>query len=47
MDVLESQLWNVRIIGLNLTDNTLHVYQHQEEKVLKADDLVRLILSNS
>jgi DNA-binding NarL/FixJ family response regulator len=47
MDVLESQLWNVRIIGLNLTDNTLHVYQHQEEKVLKADDLVRLILSNT
>lgn len=47
MRVLESQLWDVRIFGLNLTDNTLHVYHHQEQKILKADDLVRLILSNS
>jgi DNA-binding NarL/FixJ family response regulator len=47
MGILESQLWNVRIFGLNLTDNTLHVYHHQEQKVLKADDLVRLILSNT
>lgn len=47
MGFLESQIWDVRIIGLNLTDNTLHVYKHQEEEVLKADDLARLILNNT
>ncbi len=47
MKNMESHHLDFFIIGLNLNDNKLNVYHHQKQKVVKADDLIRLILGNS
>jgi len=46
MKNMESHHLDFFIIGLNLNDNKLNVYHHQKQKVLKADDLIHLILGN-
>ena len=35
------------IIGLNINDNKLNVFHHQEQKVMEVDDLMRLVLNKS
>lgn len=47
MKNLESYHMDFFIIGLNLNDNKVNVYHHQEHQVIKADDLIRLILGDS
>jgi len=47
MKNLESRHLDYFIIGLNLNDNKVNVYHHQEQQVIKADDLIRLILGDS
>jgi DNA-binding NarL/FixJ family response regulator len=47
MKYLESYPWKVRITFLNLTDNQLHMYQHEQRTIGQAEDLLRLILSET
>ncbi len=47
MKNLESHHLDFFIIGLNLNDNKLNIYHHQEQKVVNGDDLIRLILGDS
>lgn len=46
MQILETCHWDVRVIGLNLTNNKLSVYHREQRTVRQAEDLLRLILSN-
>ena len=41
--VLEACSWEVRVIGLSLTDNKLSVYHREHRIVGQAEDLLHLI----
>jgi DNA-binding NarL/FixJ family response regulator len=45
LDLLTSSHGNVRIISLSLTNNELSLYQHQQQVVAKAEDLLTILLS--
>jgi AmiR/NasT family two-component response regulator len=45
MNIMKASRSNIRIIGLNLTNNALSVYQHQQQMVAKADDLLGVLLN--
>ena len=47
MKYLEAYPWNVRVTFLNLTDNQLNMYQHEQRTMGQADDLLHLILSET
>jgi AmiR/NasT family two-component response regulator len=44
LDILRASHGNVRIISLGLADNSLSLYQHQEQVVAKAEDLLFVLL---
>ena len=44
--VLEACSWDVRVIGLSLTDNKLSMYHHEHRIVRQAEDLLHLIQSD-
>lgn len=45
LDILTSSHGSVRIISLNMTDNELSLYQHQQQVVARAEDLLGVLLS--
>jgi len=47
MKYLETYPWNLRVTFLNLTDNQLNMYQHEQRTMGRAEDLLQLILSES
>jgi len=44
MKIVEKFQWNLRVIGVSLSDNQLSVYQHAQETVGQPEDLIRLII---
>ena len=44
--ILEACSWDMRVIGLSLTDNQLCVYHREHRIVGQAEDLLRLIQGN-
>jgi hypothetical protein len=44
MEILDSDAWNVRIIGLCLDDNELNLYHHEHHTVVEPGDLVQFVL---
>lgn len=47
MDILKTSSWVVRLIGLNLDDNRLNVYHHEQRRMVEAGDLLHLILGDT
>ena len=47
MKYLETYPWNLRVTFLNLTDNQLNMYQHEQRTMGRAEDLLHLILSDT
>ena len=47
MKYLENFPWNVRVTFLNLTDNQLNMYKHEQKTLGRADDLLHHILSET
>jgi DNA-binding NarL/FixJ family response regulator len=47
MSYLDTYPWNLRVTFLNLTDNQLNMYQHEQRTMGRADDLLQLILSET
>ncbi|MCB0018685.1 MAG: hypothetical protein KDE09_12920 [Anaerolineales bacterium] len=47
MDLLRSCAPNVRVIVMNLNDNKLNLYQHREQYLTRADELISLILQDN
>jgi AmiR/NasT family two-component response regulator len=45
MDILKASQGSIRIIGLNLTDNALSLYQHQQQMMAKAEDFLGVLLN--
>jgi DNA-binding NarL/FixJ family response regulator len=43
---LEPGAWNYRLIGLNLEDNRMHLYNYTQENVIRASDLLTFILED-
>lgn len=39
--------WNLRVTFLNLNDNQLNMYQHEQRTMVQAEDLLHLILSET
>jgi chemotaxis response regulator CheB len=46
LSILETCTWDVRVIGLSLSNNKLSMYQREVRIVGQADDLLRLIQGN-
>lgn len=44
--LLETSRGNVRVVGLNLNDNEMRVYNYVQRTVCKADDLLQWILND-
>jgi DNA-binding NarL/FixJ family response regulator len=44
MELLEMEIWNVRIIGLSLADNEISLYQREHQTVVEAGDLLQFVL---
>ena len=44
LEIMEACPWNVRLVGLNLTDNQSTIYHRKQELVGETEDLLRLIL---
>ncbi len=44
MEILDNCPWNVRVVSLNLTDNRLSIYNHEQRVAGQRDDLLRSIL---
>ncbi len=44
---LETYPWNLRVTFLNLNDNELDMYQHEQRTMGRAEDLLHLILSET
>jgi DNA-binding NarL/FixJ family response regulator len=42
--ILENSRWNMRVIGLNLSDNQITVCDIGQDKLIHTDDLIRLVL---
>ena len=42
--ILENSHWNMRVIGLNLSDNQITVCDIGQDKLIHVEDLIRLIL---
>ena len=47
MKYLQTYQWNLRVTFLNLTDNQLNMYQHEQRTMVRAEDLLHLILSET
>jgi ABC-type hemin transport system substrate-binding protein len=46
LSILEACDWDVRVIGLGLSDNKLYMYHREVRIVGQAEDLLRLIQGN-
>lgn len=46
IEILETSSWGVRLVGLSLDDNELSIYHRDQWTVGKAEDLVRLIITD-
>ena len=44
MEIVEKFQWNLRVVGVNLDDNQLNIYQHEHQTVGQPEDLIRLII---
>jgi hypothetical protein len=44
LEILEVELWDVRIIGLSLDNNEMSLYHREHQTVVKADDLLQFVL---
>jgi DNA-binding NarL/FixJ family response regulator len=44
--VMENTPWNVRLVGLNLEDNEMHIYSFVQQNVCMVDDLLHWILNH-
>ncbi len=42
--ILENSHWNMRVIGLNLSDNQITVCDIGQDTLIHVDDLIRLVL---
>ena len=42
--ILEYSRWNMRVIGLNLSDNQITVCNIGQDRLIDKDDLIRLVL---
>ena len=47
MKYLETYPWNLRVTFLNLNDNQLNMYQHEQRTMGRSEDLLHLILSET
>lgn len=45
LEIMNSCVWKVLLLGLNLSDNTTRVYYSEQRIVGRADDLLRLVLT--
>ena len=45
LEIMNSCVWKVLLLGLNLSDNTTRVYYSEQRIVGRADDLLRLVLA--
>jgi hypothetical protein len=45
IQILENSRWNVRLVGLNLEDNQMRVYDFTQHTVQNADDLLHWIVN--
>jgi len=44
LNILEVETWDVRIIGLSLDNNEMSLYHREHQTVVKAGDLLQLVL---
>ncbi len=44
MEIVDKFQWNLRVVGVSLSDNQLSVYQHAQQTVGQPEDLIRLII---
>lgn len=44
MEVLNMNMWDVRIIGLSLDDNEMNLYHRERQMVVEPGDLVQFVL---
>jgi DNA-binding NarL/FixJ family response regulator len=44
IDLLKNQRENIRVVGLNLLDNEMSVFEFHQKTVCKADDLLQWVL---
>lgn len=44
MDILEVDVWDMRIIGLSLDNNEISLYHHKHQLVVDAGDLLKFVL---
>lgn len=42
--ILENCSWDYRLMGINLTDNQLNLYHHEQQVLARSEDLLRLVL---
>lgn len=42
--IIESSTWNVQVIGLNLNDNLINIYNHTSKEVIQRADFLELII---
>ena len=43
MNIVDKFGWDLQVIGVNLNDNELNIFQHAKQMVGKPEDLIRLI----
>ena len=46
LHLVEASHWNGRVVGLNIHDNQMRMYQHIQRTVGKAEDLLQWILDD-
>ena len=44
LEILESENWDVRIIGLSLDNNEMSLYHREHQTIVKAGDLLQYVL---
>jgi len=44
LGLLEEDALNLRVIGVNLADNTMNIFHREQQIVADIDDLIRLVL---
>lgn len=43
--LLSNQIEDLSVIGLNLSNNVVNLYQHKQRQIIQANDLIRIIVS--
>ena len=44
LNILENCSWDFRLMGINLSDNQLNLYRHEQQILWRAEDLLQLVL---